>query len=84
MGAPRAERDTVHQKQRPASSSAGVSAQTAAEVQAQFAARLAADLKDKLNSYEDTDMSKVLSDSYAEERTRFTTFSSTAASFDSE
>jgi hypothetical protein len=58
--------------------------QHAAEVQAQFAARLAADLKDKLKSYEDTDMSKVLSDSYAEERTRFTTFSSTAASFDSE
>lgn len=58
--------------------------QHAAEVQAQFAARLAADLKDKLKSYEDTDKSKVLSDSYAEERSRFTTFSSTAASFDSE
>jgi hypothetical protein len=59
-------------------------AQHAAEVQAQFAARLAADLKDKLKSYEGTDMGKTLSDSYAEERSRFTTFSSTAASFDSE
>jgi CHAT domain len=58
--------------------------QHAAEVQAQFAARLAADLKDKLKSYENTDASKVLNESYAEERTRFTTFSSTAASFDSE
>lgn len=58
--------------------------QHSAEVQAQFAARLAADLKDKLKSYEDTDIGKVLSDSYAEERSRFSDLSSTAARFDTE
>jgi len=58
--------------------------QHAAEVQAEFAARLAADLKEKLKTFEDTDMGKALGESYAEERTRFWTFSSTGASFDSE
>lgn len=58
--------------------------QHAAEVQAQLAARLAADLKEKLKTFEDTDMGKALGESYAEERSRFSTFSSTAASFDSE
>lgn len=58
--------------------------QHAAEIQAQLAARLAADLKEKLKSFEDTDMGKALGESYDEERSRFSTFSSTAASFDSE
>lgn len=58
--------------------------QYAAEVQAQLAARLAADLKDKLKTYADTEMGKALGESYAEERSRFSTFSSTAASFDTE
>lgn len=59
-------------------------AQHAAEVQAQLAARLAADLKEKLKTFEDTDMRKALGESYDEERSRFSTFSSAAASFDSE
>ncbi|WP_456854434.1 CHAT domain-containing protein [Bradyrhizobium sp. USDA 4501] len=58
--------------------------QHAAEVQAQLAARLAADLKERLKTFEDTDMGKALGESYDEERSRFSTFSSTAASFDSE
>ena len=58
--------------------------QHAAEVQAQLAARLAADLKEKLKTFEDTDAGKALGESYDEERSRFSTFSSTAASFESE
>lgn len=58
--------------------------QHAAEVQAQFAARLAADLKDKLKSYENTDMSRVLSESYDEEHSRFNSLTSTAARFETE
>jgi hypothetical protein len=55
-----------------------------AEVQAQFAARLASDLNDKLKSFGGTEPSSALQDSFSEERSRFTTFSSIAASLDSE
>ena len=56
--------------------------QHAAEVQAQLAGRLATDLKEKLKTFEGTDTGKALGESYAEERSRFSTFSSTAASFE--
>ncbi len=59
-------------------------AQHAAEVQAQLAARLAADLKDKLRSYGETEVGKALGASYDEERSRFSTLTSTAKSFDTE
>ena len=56
----------------------------AAEVQAQFAARLASDLNEKLKSFEGTELGGKLKESFSEERSRFSTFSSSAAKYDSE
>ena len=56
----------------------------AAEVQAQFAARLASALNEKMKSFEGTDLGSKLKESLSEERSRFSTFTSSAASYDSE
>jgi hypothetical protein len=56
----------------------------AAEVQAQFAARLAADLNEKLKSFQGTELGSKLKESLSEERSRFSTLSSTAARYDTE
>jgi CHAT domain-containing protein len=56
----------------------------AAEVQAQFAARLAADLNEKLRSFQGTELGGKLKESLSEERSRFHTLSSTAARYDTE